>query len=263
MTPHTPVFSNQWQIKPLLTLHLIALVLMLSFIWPSGQDLWRSLDERIFLILNGSLAEGGTWAWFWAWANTRYKDLALAVVMLAFLVFPGPSFRAPQLQQALVGFLALILLLLPFRYVIYEIAKLLELSGPSPSLVLQPAYMLTELFPNISAKDASGRSFPGDHATVMVIWAGYLLWNSPLIGRLLALALTLFAILPRMVGGAHWFSDVAVGGLAIALPVLAWGFYSPLLLSFTLGLQRVFTPVFQIFGKLPLLKRLAFFRARS
>lgn len=259
MTPARPVFAQHWQWKPLLILHLIAALLLLSFILPQGFALWRDLDSRLFFSLNGSLSEGGHWAWFWAWANTRYKDLLLAVVMLVFLVFPGFGFRREQLQQALVGFLALMVFLLPLRYFFYEFSKLLELSGESPSLLLSPAYRLTELFPHIPAKDGSGRSFPGDHATVLLIWAGYLLLNRRCLGSYLATALALLMILPRLIGGAHWLSDVVVGGLVITLPILAWAFCTPVLLRLTQWLERAFNPLFALCARLPLIGRLPFF----
>lgn len=259
MTSNSPVFGQQWRPIPLVMMHLVALLLMLSFILPNGFQLWRQLDNSVFFALNGTLSENNSWAWIWAWANTRYKDMLLALVMLVFLVFPGFAFKRPQLQQALVGFLALMIVLVPLRYFFYEGSKLLDLSGNSPSLVLSPVYRLTEMFPHIPAKDGSGRSFPGDHATVLILWAAYLIMNTRCLGSYLAALLGALMILPRMVSGAHWFSDVAVGGFAVALPVLAWAFYSPLLLGLTRGMEKAFLPLFQLVGRIPLLKRLPFF----
>lgn len=259
MTSISPVFGKQWRPVPLIIMHLAALLLMLSFISPTGFQLWRHIDSSIFYAFNGTLSEGSTWAWIWAWANTRYKDMLLALIMLLLLVFPGFGFKRPQLQQALVGFLALMIVLVPLRYFFYEGAKLLDLSGPSPSMLLSPAYLLTELFPHIPAKDGSSRSFPGDHATVLILWAGYLIMNNRSLGSYFAVFLATLMILPRMVGGAHWFSDVAVGGFSVALPILAWAFYSPLLLGLTHGMEKVFLPLFRLIGRIPLLKRLPFF----
>lgn len=263
MTSTPPVLGTTWRPLPLLAMHGIALLLVLSFISPTGFEVWRQLDSAIFFSLNGSLADGGQWAWIWAWANTRYKDMLLALVMLAFLIFPGMGFQRSQLQQALVGFLALMLIMLPIRYFFYEFSKDLDLSGPSPSITLAPAYLLTELFPGISAKDASSRSFPGDHATVLLLWAAYLLMNKRCVGSYLATALAALMILPRLVGGAHWFSDVAVGGFAVALPVLAWAFYSPLVYQLTRWLEKSFLPLFRLAGRLPLIGQLPFFKGDS
>ncbi|WP_417582409.1 phosphatase PAP2 family protein [Nitrincola sp.] len=259
MTSISPVFGTQWRPAPLIMMHLAALLLMLSFISPSGFQLWRQVDSSVFFALNGTLSEGDTWAWVWAWANTRYKDMLLALIMLMFITFPGFGFKRPQLQQALIGFLVLMIVLVPLRYFFYEFAKQLDLSGPSPSMTLSPVYLLTELFSDIPAKDGSSRSFPGDHATVLIIWAAYLIMNARCFGSYLAVLLATLMILPRMVGGAHWFSDVAVGGFTVALPILAWAFYSPVLLEFTRWIEKAFLPLFRLIGRLPLFKQLPFF----
>lgn len=259
MTLTPPVFGTVWRPTPLIALHAIAALLFISFVIPSGFNLWRQLDTQLFLLANGSLDDGGTWAWIWAWANTRYKDLLLAVVMLSFLIFPGFGFQRNQLQYALIGFLALMIVMLPLRFFFYELAKLMDLTGPSPSITVIPSILLTEVFPHIPAKDASSRSFPGDHATVLLLWAGYLLMNHRCLGSYLAALLAGLMIVPRLIGGAHWFSDVAVGGLAVALPILAWAFYTPLVYGLTRGLARVFIPLFHLVGKLPLIGRLPFF----
>lgn len=263
MTSTPPVMGSTWRPMPLIALHLVAVTLMLTFISSSGFELWRQIDSHIFFYLNGTLSEGGNWAWIWAWANTRQKDMLLAGVMLIFLVFPHLGFQRSQLQHALVGFLALMIFMVPLRYFFYEFSKVLDLTGPSPSITLAPAYMLTELFPHIPAKDSAGRSFPGDHATVLLVWAGYILLNKRSIGSMVAVILAAIMILPRLMSGAHWFSDVAVGGFAVALPVLAWAFYSPVVYRITLGLEKAFLPLFRWVGRLPLVGKLPFFNPSS
>lgn len=259
----TTCLGTTWRPIPLVAMHLGAILLMLSFIFPSGFEFWRLIDTRIFLALNGTLAEGDRWAWIWAWANTRYKDMVLAVIMLMFLIFPGMGFHRNQLQHALVGFLAVMLVMVPLRYFFYEFSKNLDLTGPSPSISVLPSYLLTELFPNIPAKDASSRSFPGDHATVLLIWAGYILMNKRCLGSVMAAILAALMIFPRLIGGAHWFSDVAVGGFAVALPVLAWAFYSPLVYTLARWMEKAFLPLFRWIGYIPLVGKLAFFSGLS
>jgi membrane-associated phospholipid phosphatase len=39
----------------------------------------------------------------------------------------------------------------------------------------------------------------------------------------------IFFSLPRLIAGAHWLSDILVGGVSIALIALAFGLYTPLL----------------------------------
>lgn len=260
MTISTPVMGSSWRTTPLIIMHLVAAILFLSFLTETGFELWRQIDSNLFFFLNGSLAQEGTWAWVWAWANTRQKDMLLALIMLIFLTFPNLGFQRNQLQQALVGFLAVMITTVVFRYFFYELSKALDITGPSPSIVLNPAFMLTEIFPHIPAKDSAGRSFPGDHATVLLIWAGFIIMNKRCTGSYLAVFLAALMIFPRLIAGAHWFSDVLVGGFAVALPVLAWTFYSPIIYRLTRWLEKGFLPLFKLVGRLPLIGKLPFFK---
>ncbi|MBE8190479.1 MAG: phosphatase PAP2 family protein [Candidatus Thioglobus sp.] len=78
-------------------------------------------------------------------------------------------------------------------------------------------------------KDSSSESFPGDHATVLLTWLGYCLFFRRNRWSWAAAFLVIFFSLPRLIAGAHWLSDVLVGGLAIALVALAFGLFTPVL----------------------------------
>lgn len=255
------LFSTRWRPGWLLGGHLFALMLLLSYALPSGHQLWQAAGADLFYWLNGSLAGNGGWTWFWAWMNSRELDAASALLMLAFLVFPLALERR-QLQAATCGFLTLMLLMLPARELLSEATEAWGLSGNSPSLELQPAHLFAELRPEIPAKDRSTSSFPGDHATVTLIWCGFLLYNSRrwLSGALIS-GIALLLILPRLIGGAHWLSDVVVGGGVMASLTLSWAFASPLAQWINSGLLRGFTPLFRLIGRTPLLGRLPFFAA--
>lgn len=254
-----PVFSTRWRPGLLIGLHLAAAILLLSFVNESGRALWRSLDSQVFYALNGSLFASEGWARFWAWMNTREVDAASALLMLAFLVFPGLGFKRNQLQAGFTGFLLLMLLMLPMREVLSEYSEANGLSGPSPSLQLEPAYRFNTELPGIPAKDSASTSFPGDHASVLMVWLGFLLFNGRSLAALAATALALFLMLPRLFGGAHWFTDAAVGGLSLALVTLAWAWASPLPHLINQGLMRLLGPIYRLAGRIPLLGRLPFF----
>ena len=46
--------------------------------------------------------------------------------------------------------------------------------------------------------------------------------------RLAIVGITILFSLPRLIGGAHWFSDDLVGGVFLALFSVAWVCYTPL-----------------------------------
>lgn len=254
-----PIFSTRWHPRRFIALQLLAALLLFSFFSSIGHELWRQLDRAVFYTLNGSLAHSETWASFWAWMNTRYFDGLSALLMLVFLVFPGLGLERRQLQAAFTGFLLLMLLMLPLRELLSDYAVSARFSGPSPSLQLQPAYLFSEQLPHIPAKDSASTSFPGDHASVLLIWIGFLLSIRRCPGTLVAAGLGLLLMLPRLFGGAHWFSDVAVGGLSLALTTLAWALATPVAHWLSTGLLKGLSPLYRLVGRIPLLGRLPFF----
>jgi membrane-associated phospholipid phosphatase len=87
----------------------------------------------------------------------------------------------------------------------------------SPSLVEPDARRLSALFPQIKAKDASRWSFPGDHGIVVLTTLIYLGYRDSSTTAFVGCGIAPFWIAPRLVSGAHWFTDIAVGSLTLAL----------------------------------------------
>lgn len=81
---------------------------------------------------------------------------------------------------------------------------------------------------NFPTKDASKDSFPGDHGMMLLIFASFM-WRY--FGRrALGVALIIFVVFafPRVMIGAHWFSDIAVGSLTAVLIGAPWVLMTPL-----------------------------------
>jgi len=76
----------------------------------------------------------------------------------------------------------------------------------------------------------------------------------------LVLGITLLFMLPRLVAGAHWFSDDFVGGLLIALLTLGWGYCTPLGAQVAALLQWLARAPMRLASRLPLLRQLAVLR---
>ena len=250
------VFSTRWHVKSFIGLHLFAFIWLGIFLTEGGFQFWRSIDQQVFFFLNGSLADGGSWAAFWAWANVRASDTVPAILMLVALSFPGMGIKRDRLQQALIGFILLLVLMFPIRETVYEVAVSMGVSGNSPSLTLEPVYFFSQMFPDIPAKDRAGHSFPGDHATVLLCWAGFMMLNARNLLSISALLLAFVFMLPRLVGGAHWASDNLVGGMFSAIITMAWAFCTPLMHIFTSQVHKLLQPVIRLFCKIPLLNKL-------
>lgn len=240
--PPTAPFSPRFRPLPFLGCHLAAALLLLSWLWAPTRQLWDLFDDRIFTLLNHSLRAGGLWAESWALASLRPIDLVTALVMLLVLRRDFAVDRATA-RRALFGFAAMLGLLPAIRVTFSAVAGAAGWTRASPSLVVDGAIRLSELFPDWEVKDSSTTSFPGDHAAVALLWALFLSLFAR--GARLALVwlLTLLFLLPRLVAGAHWSSDDFVGGLFVCLLALAWGFYTPFAMLASGWLERCTAPL--------------------
>ncbi len=263
----TEIVQARWRSRGLIACNLLALILLASWLWPPARLLWDRFDAGVFQLLNAPLASNAAWARVWAVCNMRPVDLGFGLIMLGILVKGNFIFGAAQVRQALYAFLAVLVLLLLIRVgPLNELVKAMDWQRASPSLTVDGAVRLTVLFPDWARdwhmKDSSGRSFPGDHASVLLLWAILL---SPLARgwrRWLVWGLTMLFILPRLVSGAHWLSDVLVGGLFLSLIAIGWGLYTPYAAKASSFLERFGTPVLQRLGRLPGLRHVSLFSGR-
>jgi membrane-associated phospholipid phosphatase len=256
------LIQARWRVAGLIAFNLLALILLASWRWPPARRLWDGFDAWAFHLLNAPLASNTAWAHVWAVCSMRPVDLGFGLIMLGFLIKGNWIFAAVQVRQALYAFLALLLLLLLIRAGLFvEVIKIMHWQRESPSLTVEGAVRLSDLFPEWSRvwqmKDSSERSFPGDHASVLLLWA---IFVSPFARgwrRWLVWGLTLLLILPRLVSGAHWLSDVLVGGLLLSFVAIGWGLYTPYAATACSLLERIGTPVLLRLGRLPGLRHIS------
>lgn len=254
------LFSSQWRIKPLVIFNAIALIALLSWLWQPTRALWDAIDIMVFDSLNHPLAGNLLWAKLWAIFNMRPVDIAVGLVLFGLLMKRDWAFPASQVRRAFMAMFALLVLLLFVRFGFDAVLKAMHWKRISPSLALPEAVRLTQLFPDWTAhlylKDSSEQCFPGDHASVLMVWL-MLVWGF-LRGTKLALAfaLTIFFMLPRLVAGAHWASDDLVGGVFLAFIAFGWGYYSHFTAKASQWLVNLTAPIFRLLAKIPLLNRL-------
>jgi membrane-associated phospholipid phosphatase len=213
---------SRWRPVLLVVLMMCGGLLLASW-WIEGsftRDLWDRLDRGGFFRLNGSLAEGRGWQMFWAVTNMRAFDVVGGLFIL--VVYAHYAFA--QQRALLAERLAMFIVLAGVILLALELSKLLMAFGRhSPSRVLQPVYLLNEMFPDIPAKIRSKNSFPGDHATVLAIWASFMWLFAGWRYGLVAVSGAVFLSLPRLVGGGHWLTDDIVGAgvvMLFSLPLL-------------------------------------------
>jgi membrane-associated phospholipid phosphatase len=256
------LIQARWRGSGLIACHVLALILLASWLWPPARLLWDRLDASVFHLLNAPLASNAVWAQVWGVCNMRPVDLGFGLIMLLFLVKGNFIFSAAQVRQDLYVFMSSLFLLLLVRVgPLNELVKAMHWQRASPSLTVDGGVRLIDLFPDWARdwhmKDSSGRSFPGDHASILLLWAIFVSFVARGWRRWLVWVLALLFMLPRLVSGAHWLSDVLVGGVMLSLVATGWGFYTPYAAKACSLMERFCTPVLRLLGRLPGLRHIS------
>lgn len=215
---------------PLLAMHLLAAVLLTSWLVPPTSQFWKFLDQLVFRSLNGSLVASKTWQWIAALSNCRGFDVLAGGVMVGLLSLHVVQSEHTRRRSGWNGLAILVLGVLVGRWFFMDalVHGAMGYHRPSPSLVIAETLRLTELVPNVPTKDASPWSFPGDHGYVLFCIALFLTFRSSRRLAVTAWCAAAALALPRLISGAHWFSDVAVGSLSLSLITVAWLLSPPL-----------------------------------
>lgn len=184
---------------------------------------WEQWDLAIFHTVNGWLGQSALWADVVAIVNNRLFDVVVlgcmgAILTRCFLVRD----LAGRRQLIAMGIVMLLSAL-----AINQLGHRLPVDRPSPTLMVADALRVTQIS-GIATKDSSGDSFPGDHALFLMIFAGYALRYLPRWASVTALLMVPIFSAPRILAGAHWFTDVYVGALGLATLCLPWLLLTPL-----------------------------------
>lgn len=260
-----PLFQARWSWGPLVACTLLPIALLCFWLWPVGQMLCLTFDEWLFHSLNAPLAESTAWRYIWTVGSLRPFDIVVGLILLATLIRGDWVFKAAQVRQAFFGFLVTLLLLVVIRALFSKWVDAAGWQHNSPSMMLDGAVHLSDYYPHLEAtwelKDRSSKSFPGDHASVLLIWALFMSVFSRRVGQYLVIwGLAVLFMLPRLVAGAHWGQDDYIGGLLMAVLALGWSLYTPLAARSSAALVRWTAPLFRLLGKLPLVGRMAVLR---
>jgi membrane-associated phospholipid phosphatase len=201
-------------------------LLAASLLWQPAADVWRQIDEATFFLLNGSLTDGGLWAHFWAYMNIHLVNVFAGVFMVGLLLWYVFADRDDTIARKMAAFT--IIALFVSLGIIVSKTGFQDMERFSPSLVLSPYYDLNILQIGIKTKVQSHHSFPGDHGVTTFIYS--LLVVLLIKNRTVTTLAVIFALLnnlPRLFSGAHWLSDVVVGGGAITMLVLPFAIATP------------------------------------
>jgi membrane-associated phospholipid phosphatase len=200
----------------------IATMIMVAWLIPWTAPLLDQVDEFIFYTLNGSLEWGGSyWQLYWAFANHRTFDATIGVIYLscfaAYCFWRTDRETAGRRCAELCTLMLTLLLVMATVHVFFEMVHYRRLS---PTRVLDSPIRLRDLFPDWDVKDRSSNSYPADHGLVALYLCLYFILRAPRGYAIAFCTIAFIAIMPRLVGGAHWVTDVITGSFFFA--TIAW-----------------------------------------
>lgn len=209
----------------ILLLNAAGLALFLSWYLPANHGEWFKVDSAIFLFFNHQLVESRAFLWLVAITNNRAFDacslLAMGSLMLSFWLKEEAKGRR---RIVIIGLMMLLTAL-----IINQLAQALyPVQRASPTLFFDHIYRVSDLLPFIPTKDASKDSFPGDHGMMLLIFSAIMLRYFGRSAGVVSLIIFVVFAFPRVMIGAHWFSDIAVGSLSAVLIGLPWCLMTPL-----------------------------------
>lgn len=224
---------SSWKIRKFCYLHLGAFFLLFSlFGCHMTANIWHTIDVHVFRALNEYIRERPIQQVFWACCNIRLTDIFGAIYLgLIFILFINEA-QGKERRRRLAS---LIFTLIWFEITIFSckqfltpICENLHLARHSPTISLSKYVALSTILPWLPVKDSSCFCFPADHGTIVIQW--WLLFTF-FAGRLkgtITMIPAILLLLPRLISGAHWFSDLAVGSVSITMIAFAWATASPL-----------------------------------
>lgn len=214
----------QWRPIPLILAIVFSSVLLGSLFIEPGASFWKYLDDSFFWTVNSSLDSSPIWYWLWALANNRGCDVVAVACMIGVFFYEGRKSGERHWTKTAAQFFMIAVLAL----VMVQVGKALPIERASATVMYEGAIQLSDLVPQISLKDKSGDSFPGDHGIALFIFAGGALLYLRRSYAIAAVVVAVLFTLPRMMSGAHWLSDELVGAVSIGWLGMAVFVYTPL-----------------------------------
>ncbi|MBR9856603.1 MAG: phosphatase PAP2 family protein [Gammaproteobacteria bacterium] len=205
------------QYNKLVFWNLVAIAVLGSWFWLPNHGFWFDIDKAIFYYFNHKIGASDDWVTAVAIANNRAFDgVALLAMGVVYYSYYRAASKEQKRQLLIIG-----LMMLLTAIGLNQLGRAIPVERPSPTLTFDNVYRLTELA-SFKTKDASGDSFPGDHGLMLMIFTAFvwrfLSWKAGLWGCVFVVVFSA----PRVMGGAHWWSDIYVGAFSVACFGMAW-----------------------------------------
>lgn len=210
----------------ILGLNLLGVLLFFSWFHADANSFWPVVDKSVFFTFNHLLGENEFFRYLVAFTNLRFFDvfgfLAMALVFLFHFLKHDKDYRRFMICMGITMLLTAV--------IAKQVAMTLDFDRPSPTLhfsALGENVLYVSKLTEWPAKDWSKSCFPGDHGMCLIIFCVYMLRYFGLKSFLAGILITVLFSLPRVMSGAHWVSDIAVGAVTVNLVVLSWILLTP------------------------------------
>lgn len=217
---------KQEKLQWIIICNILGILLFGSWYFTEFEGFWFEIDKAIFYGFNQMLTTSKAYMYFVALINLRIFDLVAFIAMLGIFY---SYYRKSNVEGKRWLFCVGIAMLIS-AIVMKQFDRMLTLDRASASIYFDQLYHNVNFVSQLSgwpAKDRSASSFPGDHGIMLLIFVAFM-WKY--MGRSAfwkALAVFVIFSFPRIMGGAHWFTDVFVGSLSFVLVILSWILLSP------------------------------------
>lgn len=232
--------SRQTKRAALVFANLFGIALFLSWALPAHHGFWFAIDRDIFFAWNELLPQSRAFLYFVAFTNLRPFDLVPFLFMLAIFAH---SYRKLD-HQGRRWMLCMGAAMLISALIAKQGANLIDGNGRASAskYFLENGYPVfrASLLSGWPCKDIASSSFPGDHGMFLLIFVSFSLRYLGRRSFLASLAVFLVFSLPRIMSGAHWFTDIAVGSLSVACVIMSWMLLTPASDKLIGWLDRVF-----------------------
>lgn len=225
--------------RPFIGITLLCIAATLMYTWAfvdPVRAVWDGIDRKVFFTLNGTLAEPGAWQTFWAIGNNIIADILMGSLVALLVYRYAARDGGVYAMERLCTFLLLGTMVFAAKF---SMRFLSDGKRPSASTELEPVVFLSHHVDWLKVKDMSNDSFPSDHASLLILSTIFLWFYAGKRTGMVMAGLAVLFCLPRLFGGAHWFTDMAVGSLSVALVISALTLCTPLhklLLSAFMGI---------------------------
>jgi len=213
----------------LFTLGYIAFAVVMWSI-PMLRSCVYDADVKLAYFFNRFITQSTLSQNIWAFLNTRTVDVIHDFVMLAFLIpyifFWKEKDRKTRGLEIL--FLIIFTIACNLFWNRFMAQKVFDFGRMSPSGVLPDLLNINHVISWTKIRNFSYASFPGDHGSTIFMFIITIFYLLGYRMGLLALLTSFPFLLPRLVVSGHWFSDIFLGSVPLALFNLGWLFHTPL-----------------------------------